>query len=148
MRPGQGLTYVAADIAPTMLERSAAVARARGVADQVTTCVADAGALPFDDGSFDRVVSFTGLHCFPDPERAVAEMARVLAPDGRLTGSTLVTDAGLRYAPLLRLGRAANVLGPGCTTSGLEAWLAGAGLTEVAVEPDGAVCWFTAVRPT
>ena len=40
--------------------------------------LADVGGCPFADGEFDLVVSFTGLHCFPDPHRAVAEMARVL----------------------------------------------------------------------
>ena len=43
----------------------------RGVADQVTGRLADVRDLPFDDASFDLVVTFTGLHCFPDPARAL-----------------------------------------------------------------------------
>jgi SAM-dependent methyltransferase len=40
--------------------------------------------LPFEDGSFDTVVSTLVLCTVGDPERAVAEVARVLRPDGRL----------------------------------------------------------------
>ena len=79
------------------------------------------GDLPFEDGSFDLVVSFTGLHCFPDPHAAVAEIARVLRPGGVLTGSALLNDSGLRYEPLRRAGRVAGLLGPGCTGTTLTA---------------------------
>ena len=61
--------------------------------------LADVGALPLADGSVDLVVTFTGLHCFPDPRRAVAEMARVLRSGGVVTGSMLATDTGARYEP-------------------------------------------------
>jgi SAM-dependent methyltransferase len=45
---------------------------------------ADAEALPFDDGAFDRVYSWGVLHHTPDTARAVREAVRVLAPGGRL----------------------------------------------------------------
>jgi SAM-dependent methyltransferase len=45
--------------------------------------VGDVDALPFPDGSFDLVTSRRALHHFPDPARALAEMARVLRPGGR-----------------------------------------------------------------
>jgi hypothetical protein len=44
----------------------------------------DTRALPFPDGSFDTVVDTFGLCSVDDPARAVAEMARVLRPGGRL----------------------------------------------------------------
>jgi SAM-dependent methyltransferase len=46
--------------------------------------VAPAESLPFDSGSFDRVVSQFGLMFFEDPVQAIAEMVRVLRPGGRL----------------------------------------------------------------
>jgi ubiquinone/menaquinone biosynthesis C-methylase UbiE len=41
-------------------------------------------AMPFDDGSFTALVCTTALHHFPDPQRSIDEMARVLEPGGRL----------------------------------------------------------------
>jgi SAM-dependent methyltransferase len=43
---------------------------------------ADAEALPLPDASFDAVVSNFGLHHFPFPARALAEIRRVLRPGG------------------------------------------------------------------
>jgi SAM-dependent methyltransferase len=45
---------------------------------------APAEALPFEDGSFDTVVSTLVLCTVGDPARAIDEVARVLRPDGRL----------------------------------------------------------------
>ena len=44
--------------------------------------VADAQALPHADGAFDAAVSGLVLNFIPQPERAVAEMARVVRPGG------------------------------------------------------------------
>jgi SAM-dependent methyltransferase len=43
-------------------------------------CAADARALPFPDDTFDAVISGLALNFVPDPERAVAEQARVARP--------------------------------------------------------------------
>ncbi|HVK28587.1 MAG TPA: class I SAM-dependent methyltransferase [Nocardioides sp.] len=145
LTPGQGVEYVAADIAQSMLDRTLEAAQERGVADQVEPRIADVGDLPFADDSFDLVVTFTGLHCFPDPARAVIEMARVLRPGGVLTGSALLNDA-LRYAPLRKAGRIAGLLGPGCTSDDLEAWLAGQGIADVVIEKSGAIGYFRGVK--
>lgn len=45
---------------------------------------APADALPFDDGSFDTVVSTLVLCTVEDPAAALAEVARVLRPGGSL----------------------------------------------------------------
>ena len=44
----------------------------------------DATRLPFDAGRFDAVVSTQAFHWFPDQDAALAEIARVLRPGGRL----------------------------------------------------------------
>jgi ubiquinone/menaquinone biosynthesis C-methylase UbiE len=46
----------------------------------------DAGDLPFADGVFDIVLSMNGLHAFPDKEKALAEMWRVLKKNGLFLG--------------------------------------------------------------
>lgn len=146
VRPGQGLDVVVADISATMLQRASATAERLGVVDQVTPTLADVGGLPFRDGTFDLVVSFTGLHCFPDPDRAIAEMVRVLAPGGVISGSSLFTDTGPRYEPLRRIGTRAGVLGPMCTSGQARAWLREAGCDQVELSLHGALGYFRAVR--
>lgn len=146
LEPGQGVEYVAADISPTMLDRTMRAAERRGVADQVTPRQADVGRLPFEDGEFDLVVSFTGLHCFPDPHAAVAEMARVVRPGGVVTGSALLNDTGLLYEPLRQVGRLAGLLGPGCTTGDLQEWFGAAGVDDLVVDTSGAIVYFRGVR--
>jgi SAM-dependent methyltransferase len=58
--------------------------------------LADATALPFPDGHFDRVVAYNVLMDVPDLGAATAEAARVLAPNGILTISIVhpFTDLG------------------------------------------------------
>ncbi|HWJ81880.1 MAG TPA: class I SAM-dependent methyltransferase [Nocardioides sp.] len=148
LRRGQGVDYVAADISQRMLDRTLAAAERRGVADQVTPRVADVGALPFADGSFDLIVSFTGLHCFPDPERAVGELSRVLRPGGVITGSTLLNDSGIQHEPIRRVGRLAGLLGPGCSGPELTDWLCAGGIGDVVLDRSGAIGYFRGVRRT
>jgi SAM-dependent methyltransferase len=71
---------VGIDASETMLAlavrqtESASVAYVRG----------DACALPFRDGSFDAVCCFAALYLIEEPTRALDEIARVLAPGGRV----------------------------------------------------------------
>jgi ubiquinone/menaquinone biosynthesis C-methylase UbiE len=51
---------------------------------QVSVSEAGAERLPFEDSSFDTVVSTLVFCTIPDPSRALAETARVLKPGGRL----------------------------------------------------------------
>jgi ubiquinone/menaquinone biosynthesis C-methylase UbiE len=54
--------------------------------------VSGASALPFADGTFDRVVSTGSLHHWKDPVRALSEAHRVLKPDGVALMYDLVRD--------------------------------------------------------
>jgi SAM-dependent methyltransferase len=147
LRPGQGVRYVAADISPEMLARAEAVARERGLEDQVEVQSADVERLPFGVGEFDRVISFAGLHCFPRPRVAVLEIARVLRPGGLFTGSVFLTGTGVRYVPAIVGGRVAGLMGPSGSRADLERWLRDAGLRNVRIEVSGAIGYFTATKP-
>ena len=72
----------ATDYVPALLDKAGDRARAEGLALDCRT--ADAEALPFDDASFDVVVSTFGVMFTPDHQRAAAEMLRVLRPGGRI----------------------------------------------------------------
>lgn len=146
LRPHQHIEYVAADIARAMLDRTMDAARERGVSDQVMPRVADVEHLPFEDASFDLVVSFTGLHCFPDPARAVVEMVRVLRVGGVISGSAILNDTGLQHEPMRRCGRLAGLLGPGCTGDEVLAWLAAQGVLAPALTRSGAMGYFRGVK--
>jgi SAM-dependent methyltransferase len=70
-----GHRLVAVDSSPGMVALAAETQEA---------LVADATALPFEDGAFDLVVAFMSLMDMDDPDAALAEAARVLEPGGRL----------------------------------------------------------------
>jgi SAM-dependent methyltransferase len=72
---------VGIDVSDKMIER------ARASADNPSNVrfeVATAERLPFDDAYFDRVISVESLYYYDDPKAALAEVARVTKPGGRL----------------------------------------------------------------
>jgi SAM-dependent methyltransferase len=73
---GRGARAIGTDLAPAM------VALARGLHPDVEFREASAEELPFADASFDAVVCAFGVGHFSEPERVIAEFARVLAPRG------------------------------------------------------------------
>jgi SAM-dependent methyltransferase len=146
LAPGQDVRYVAADISPAMLARTAQVAAESGLG-QVQTREADVEDLEFSDGEFDLVLTLLGLHCVPDPARAVAEMGRVLKPGGVLAGTIFLTDGGLRYWGVRQGGRALGVLGPSGGMDDLRRWLGDAGLEVQEAVRLGTLARFRALRP-
>lgn len=70
------------DYVPELLEQG----RRRAEADHLPIAfeVADAEALPFDDGSFDVALSTFGVMFAPQQERAAAELLRAVRPGGRI----------------------------------------------------------------
>jgi SAM-dependent methyltransferase len=82
-------------------------ARAEGVAERVELRDGDARQLPFDDRTFDVVVSSLALHNIPGSEgraAAIGEIVRVLKPGGRVAvldfRGTRQYEAGLAAAGL------------------------------------------------
>jgi SAM-dependent methyltransferase len=74
----RGHRVVGLDASPTLLEF------AREADPEGDYVLGDATALPFEDASFDLVVVYNALMDVEDMAGAVAEAARVLAPEGRL----------------------------------------------------------------
>lgn len=78
----RGCDVIATDYVEHLLER----ARQRALAEDLplTTQVADAEDLPFEDGTFDAVLSTVGVMFTPNPERAAAELVRVVRSGGKI----------------------------------------------------------------
>lgn len=70
------------DLSPAML--ALARARADELEREIDLREGDAQVLPFPDGTFDTVVCTLGLCGFPDERAAIAQMHRVLRPNGTL----------------------------------------------------------------
>ena len=110
--PGPGVTteqlrglaprLTAVEIDPQLAERLRA-----SLAGGVEVVTADAADLPFPDGRFSAVVSFTMLHHVPSAQlqdRLLAEACRVLRPGGVFAGSDSTTG------PLFRLAHAFDTM--------------------------------------
>ena len=62
----------------------------------------DVGALPFEDESFDVVLSLNGFHAFPDKEAAYRETFRVLKPGGTFCGCFYIEGQNRRTDWIIR----------------------------------------------
>ena len=84
---------------------------ARSIAPEVEWRHGVAEALPFDDASFDHVAASFALMFLDDPTTALAEMARVAAPGGRIV---LTTWAAVERSPgyAAMVGLLDRVVGP------------------------------------
>ena len=77
-----GVRVTGIDIAANLIEQARAGAKAEAL--DIRFDEGDAEALPFDDASFDLVVSLIGAMFAPRPERVAAELVRVCRPGGRI----------------------------------------------------------------
>ncbi len=98
---------IAYDLTLSMLEQVNKLAAERGITN-LTTQHGDVEMLPFEDATFDRVVSRYSAHHWPHPARALAEFRRVLKPGGQFILSDIVAaeaptlDTFLQVVELLR----------------------------------------------
>ena len=74
---------LATDISPNILEYAKHVAEQGGFKN-IEIAVMDGENLTLEDGSFDVVISRVGLIYFPDQQKALKEMLRVLKPRGKV----------------------------------------------------------------
>ncbi len=86
---------ICADYSADMMERAKRKAEQRHIKNVLfERC--DAGDLPFENESFDIVISLNGFHAFPDKNAAYNEMFRVLKPNGIFCGCFYVKGENKR----------------------------------------------------
>jgi ubiquinone/menaquinone biosynthesis C-methylase UbiE len=101
---GTGITAIAArergalvtgvDLTPQLLAVASERAKAVGFND-IQFCEGDAEALPFEDASFDVVLSTCGHMFAPNQPKVAAELARVTRSGGRVVFLAWTPDGGL-----------------------------------------------------
>lgn len=77
-----GANVTGVDIAPNLVEQARANAAREGLQAQFDE--GDAEALPYDDASFDTVVTMYGAMFAPRPDVVASELLRVTKPGGRI----------------------------------------------------------------
>jgi SAM-dependent methyltransferase len=98
----RGATVTASDLTPELLEAGRARAEAEGV--QLEWVEADAEDLPFEDGSFDVVISAIGAMFAPHHRATADELVRVCRPGG--------TVGLLSWTPEGMIGALFRTIGP------------------------------------
>jgi SAM-dependent methyltransferase len=98
----RGADVVASDLTPELFDDGRALARERGV--DLVWAEADAEAMPFEDESFDVVMSCIGAMFAPHHEATARELVRVCKPGG--------TIAMLNWTPEGLIGDVFRTMGP------------------------------------
>ena len=126
----EGLVVTALDDSAAMREQLAARFAGRGV----EIVPGDVEALEFPDGSFDRVAGNMFLHHVERPERAIAELARVLRPGGVLA----IGDLDEHGSEEVRAAHHDRWMG--FPRERVAAWLGAAGFEAVRLETAAEAC--------
>jgi SAM-dependent methyltransferase len=92
----RGARVIGVDPASRLLEVAREQAAARGL--DAKFAAGNAAEMPLDDESADRVVSVFGVIFAPDPAAAAAELARVIAPSGRIVLSAWIPEGAIAQA--------------------------------------------------
>lgn len=89
-RLGKGGSVLGVDFSEAMVARANRRIEAAGIAAIARAEVADCTALPYPDCSFDAALATFAFTSFPEPDKAIAEVFRVLKPGARFS----VLDTG------------------------------------------------------
>ena len=130
------------DYSPDMMRQAREKATRLNLSN-VTFQQGDVGALHYEDGTFDIVLSLNGFHAFPDKESAYREVLRVLKPGGTFCGCFYVQGEHKRTDWFVRhvYEKAGFFTPPYETASSLKARLKGA-YDEVCVGNLKSIAWF------
>lgn len=98
---GCNFEIIALDISENMIKQARENARRAGVEDRIKFLVATAAALPFENNSFDLVISYASLHHWFRPVDVFNEASRVK----KESGYAIIRDNKRVYRnPLWRIG--------------------------------------------
>jgi len=101
-KSGKFTGVVAADFSESMLQQARSYFKEDGTLGgrtPITLLRADVGRLPFKTGSISAMHAGAAIHCWPNPQAALAEISRVLKPGGVFVASTfMVASAPLGQA--------------------------------------------------
>ncbi|RYD58434.1 MAG: class I SAM-dependent methyltransferase [Sphingobacteriales bacterium] len=78
------IRYTGCDYAETMVAEAQARNAAFQQSGQADFMLASASELPFDNDTFDRIFAVNTIYFWEDPAKELAEIRRVLKPDGKL----------------------------------------------------------------
>lgn len=81
---GAGVEVTGIDASAQMLDKAREKVTELGLSHVKALSVMDARSLDFPDGSFDHIAAMHIMSVVPEPERVMAEMARVLRPGGTI----------------------------------------------------------------
>lgn len=129
---------VALDISEAMLRK----ARRKLPPARATLVRGDVRRLPFAAGSVKLLTCFGGFNSFPSGLEAMREMARTLAPRGRLRGSVLLMPDALWRRRLIMRWIRKGYQSEAVAMGDFLDWTAGSGLELVGKERNGDVLLF------
>jgi ubiquinone/menaquinone biosynthesis C-methylase UbiE len=130
----RGARVIAVDQSEAMLE---VLKEKLGSSDELDCRKGEADALPVESGSVDAVFANMYLHHVEDPAGAIAEMARLLKPGGRL----VITDLDQHNHTFLLTEQ--HDRWSGFKRSDVRQWFKQAGLSQVRSESFGSNCCST-----
>ncbi|HEV2754820.1 MAG TPA: methyltransferase domain-containing protein [Actinomycetota bacterium] len=133
---------VGADIAEGMVQEARGLAIRRSLSNLVVV-QANAHALPFADASFGAILCTNGLQVIPGLRGAVRELARVLAPGGKLFVSVVGLPLGAAL-PARAADRMPTVL---AARSKVAEEIEGAGLEVVSLKKRRLATFYEAIKP-
>ena len=91
------------DLTESRVESARRLTRMTGLQDRVKLLVGNALAMPFEDGTFDVVVSQEAFCHVPMKDRLIAECVRIAKPGGRIAFTDILTTGTTTEASLRRL---------------------------------------------